>query len=289
MADRKTIRPVTLRRVVEVCSLASQSKFLNIKNVSKKLNTTPSRAKEVLLEVERMDLLSHVGDFWIANSRTSEFLRYFESKDWEKIHKYFLKHYNFYSEFIRILQDYSEKEEGLSVNEIIEEAVRRKTHLNRTAAEVLSDWCERLGIVQRNLYTAKIYFLRDEKPSLDDFFSILLKIYRKLSISSWRREVFVEIPLIREHMCEQLKISRKTFDKTLKQVYLNNIGKIELSGAPITTLAKKSPLSEKRIKLVGKKAIMSTQSRLQREREGITINKKTYYYLAMHKRKSTPR
>ena len=280
MIKRKTMRPVTLRRVIEVCSLALKGRRLDVKMVSEKLNTSRLRAKEILLEVERMGLLDNSKGFWTFNDRTVKFLEYFEKEDWKGIHRYFLNHYHFYRAFIQILQDHIDKEEGLSLNEIKNE---RKANLNRTAIEVLSDWCERLGVIQRNLYTGKIYLIKEnEIPSLKEFLIHLTKAYVKLSVSQWRREIFVKIPLIREHLCENLKISRATFNKLLKKAYLDNIGKIEFSGAPITTLAKKSPLREKRIKPHGKEMIMSTQLNSQRKREGITVNKKTYYYLAIH-------
>ena len=283
MIKRKTMRPVTLRRVIEICSLALKNRHLDVKIVSEKLNTSRLRAKEILLEVERMGLLVSSRDFWIPNDRTNELIEYFEKENWREIHRYFLNHYHFYREFIRILQDCVTSEKGLSLDEIKREGEKRKINLNRTAVEVLSDWCERLGIIQRNLYTGKIYLVRnDESLSLEDFLKDLTDIYRRLSLSRWQKEIFVEIPLIREHLCERLKISRTTFNKILKRVYLNNIGRIELSGAPITTLAKKSPLREKRIKLLRREIIMSTQLSSQKEREGITVNKKTYYYLAIH-------
>ena len=92
----------------------------------------------------------------------------------------------------------------------------------------------------------------------------------------------MKIPKIREDTCEQLKIARKVFDELLRQTYLENIGKIELSGAPIITLAKKSPLSEKKIKLEGNQAILSPKFELTRERKGLLVGHKAYYYVAIH-------
>jgi hypothetical protein len=282
MVERKTIRPVTLRRVVEICSLASQSKSLNCEVVSQKLRVSLSRAKEILLEVTRMGLLSTLKDLWTANDRTNQFLEYFENEEWNNIHQYFLDNYQFYEEFLQVLQDHIADEHGLDIDAIIEDSIKLGLHLNKTAVEVLADWCERLGVIQRNLYTGRLYLVKDELNNKNEFLMILVKIYRKLSSSSWRKEVFVEIPLIREEMCERLKIARKIFDVMLKEIYLQNVGKIEFSSAPITTLAKKSPLGEKKMKSIGKDAIMSAKSTLQREREGLTINKKSYYYLAIH-------
>jgi len=74
----------------------------------------------------------------------------------------------------------------------------------------------------------------------------------------------------------------KGFDNMLRQTYLENIGKVELSGAPIITLAKKSPLSEKKIKFQGKQNILSPKFELTRKREGLLVGPKAYFYLAIH-------
>ena len=283
MVERKTMRPVTLRRVIEICSLALQDKGLTVETVSKRLNSSLTRAKEILLETEKMGLLIHSKDIWKATEKTAEFLGYFEKEEWTKIHQYFLENYQFYKEFIQVLKNHIVDPQGLRAYEIVKESAEHDLHLNKTAVEVLSDWCERLGVIQRNLYTAKIYIIKEEKEDLKNFLRTLVKIYRKLAFSQWRKEVYVEIPLIRENVCEELKISRKIFDELLKEAYPKNVGRIEFSGAPITTFAKKSPLSEKKMTPVGKEAIMSARSTLKREREGLTINKKSYYYLAIHK------
>ena len=110
----------------------------------------------------------------------------------------------------------------------------------------------------------------------------LVKCYRELSVSKRRRGIFVEIPTLRENLCEELKVSRRVFDEMLRATYLENVGKIELSGAPITTLAKKSPLSEKKMKLEGKDAILSPKFEVAKEREGLSVGQKVYYYLAIH-------
>ncbi|MEM2506498.1 MAG: hypothetical protein QXF61_05590 [Nitrososphaeria archaeon] len=283
MIERKTMRPITLRRVIEICSLATKDKGLTVETVSKRLNSSTSRAKEMLLEVEKMGLLNHSENYWTASERTSKFIEYFEKEEWNKIHQYFLENYKFYKEFIQILQGHINDPQGLSLDDIVKESADRGLHLNKTTVEVLVDWCDRLGVIQRNLYTAKVYLLRDKIENFECFLKILVKVYRKLTFPPWRKEVYVEIPLIRENVCEELKICRKTFDDLLKEAYLKNVGRIEFSGAPITTLAKKSPLSEKKITFnMGKEAIMAASSILKREREGITLNKRSYYYLAIN-------
>ncbi len=280
--ERKTMRPVTLRRVIEICSLATKTKKVGVAIISERLVVGPSRAKEIILEVIRMALLESHDDAYTANANTIKFLEYFENEQWDKIHEYFLANYQFYQNFIRILEDHINNDKGLSLNEIKEESTKHKLNLNQTAVEVLSDWCDRLGVVQRHLYTRRLYLIRYEETNFERFKNALKKCYRELSFSHGRKGVFVEIPKIREDTCEQLKITRKGFDEILRQTYLQNIGRIELSGAPIITLAKKSPLSEKKIKFQGRQTMLSPKFELTRKREGLLVGQKAYYYLAMH-------
>jgi predicted transcriptional regulator len=185
MVERKTIRPITLRRIIEICSLAVQSKGLTVEIVSDKLNSTKSRSKEILLEVEKMGLLNRSGELWIANDYTTYFIKSFEKEEWNKIHQYFLENYQFYKEFIQILKNHINDLNGISIEDIVKESTDSNLHLNKTAVEVLTDWCERLGIIQRNLYTAKIYLIKEGSESLDKFVNTLLKCYRKITLSKW--------------------------------------------------------------------------------------------------------
>jgi len=280
--ERKTMRPVTLRRVIEICSLATKTKKVDIAIVSQRLAVGPSRAKEIILEVTRMALLESHDDVYTANANTIKFLEYFENEYWDKVHEHFLTNYQFYRNFIRILESHVKNDKGLSMNEIEEDSTRHGLNLNRTAVEVLASWCERLSVIQRHLYTKRFYLIGNEMVNSKTFRTALVRCYREISVSRWQKRIFVEIPVIRENLCEQMKIPRDVFNEMLQAVYLNNVGKIELSGAPITTLAKKSPLSEKKMKSDGKEAILSPRFEVKRVREGLTVGRKSYYYIAIH-------
>lgn len=282
MPERKTLRPVTLRRVVEICSLAVDLKQIDIPTVSQHLKVSLSRASEMILEMEKMGLLIQHGRNFEPNHNTTEFLEFFSQNMWEKVHEYFMRNYKFYQDFINLLEAHTNLERGISMEELKDGAIAYKTCLNQTAIEVLTDWCDRLSVIQRHLYTRNIYFIKKEQISTTKFKKALAECYRELTTGQGRKGVFAEIPIIRENLCERLKISRKAFDKTLRSLYWENIGKIELSGAPITTLAKKSPLSEKKMKVEGKNAILSPKFEVKKLREGLLVGQKTYYYIAIH-------
>jgi len=229
-----------------------------------------------------MGLLTHSNEAYVPSSKTTDFLNFFENEQWDRIHEYFLGNYRFYQDFICLLANHNDDSKGLLMDEIEEESKNRKLSLNQTAIEVLSNWCDRLGVIQRHLYAKRFYLIKSEETDHAIFKEVLLKCYRELSLAYGRKAVFIEIPNIREDLCEQLKVTRKVFDEMLRLTYLNNIGKIELSGAPITTLAKKSPLSERKMTLEGKQNILSPKFEVGRERAGLLVGRKVYYYLAIH-------
>jgi hypothetical protein len=283
MTPRNTIRPVTLKRVIETSSIATKTKNINTTTISKELSVSSERAKEIILELELMGLLTNKERNYLPNNNTEKFLEYFENEHWNKIHEYFDSNYRFYHDYIKILQS-NISGKGLTLIEIKDNSIKEKLSLNQTAVEVLSDWCERLGIIQRHLFTRRIYLSKSCATNENSkiFKEVLLKYYREFSISNQRRGIFMEIPTLREDICEKLNISRKSFDEMLRNLFFENIGKIELSGAPITTLAKKSPLSEKKMVIQGKDAILSPKFEAAKEREGLIVSQKAYYYMAIH-------
>ena len=283
MTKRNTIRPVTLKRVIETCSIATKTGLLDTTIISRELSVSSDRAKEIILELELMGLLTNREKEYFPNNNTNEFLEYFENEHWNKIHEYFNTNYRFYHDYIKILQS-SISDKGLTLIEIKDASIEEKLSLNQTAVEVLSDWCERLGVTQRHLFTRRIYLSKNCSLTENSkiFKEILLEYYREFSNSNHRRGIFMEIPTLREDICEKLSISRKSFDEMLRNLFLENIGKIELSGAPITTLAKKSPLSEKKMVIQGKDAILSPKFEAAKEREGLIVGQKAYYYMAIH-------
>jgi len=108
--------------------------------------------------------------------------------------------------------------------------------------------------------------------------------YRTLNIARGLglKLTYVEIPRLREEVCEKLKTTRETFDALFKKLYYESIGRMELSGAPTITVAKKSPLSIRIIKASKKEDILAPYLDLAKERKGIEIGGKSYYYVAIH-------
>jgi len=257
--------------VYEVCALALKKGWLTDGDLSRIMNIKVRRAREILLELVRMNLLSTQDGKFHVNENTKKIVCLFNQDDREGIHSYLLDHYSFYRDLIYVLEQHIDDERGLSIHEILTEGRNLGLNLNRTAVEVLVDWCERLGIVQRHLYSGRIYIVRKGKPSSEVFRDCLLASYDKFV----QKEdiVYVAIPKLREDVCERLKISREVFDELLKELYLKNVGKIELCGAPIVTSAKEIPFKMK--------ILSSVQVDKTVASPGLKIADRIYYYLAI--------
>jgi len=283
---RITMRPITLRRIIELCNLALEHNVLNENLIMKELQVSPNRSKELLFEISRMKLLNKEPEGYVANDSTKFIIDAFEKEEWHLFHQFFLKHHPFYRHFIEVLKSHLEDEKGITIDELVNEAKEKRLPLNRTTIEVLQNWCERLVILQRHLYFKRFYVVKHKKPKLDIFKATVQKAYHSLNKSPrpGLYLTYVEVPKLREEVCEQLKISRNTFDRLFKEICCEAVGKIELSGAPTITSAKRSPLGIRTMKAIKKKDVVSPKIDLDKERRGIFVGGKAYYYVAIHEK-----
>ena len=277
-----SIRPVTLRRVVEILALSVKEGHVDPYAFSEKLQTTRRRMQEILLEIERMKFLVTKDNNLTLNKIAYDFLVAFNDERLEKMHDILLSNYCFYGTFIDAIQR-NISNSGFTKSDLLRILKNSPTlNFNITAIEVLCDWAERLGVVQRNLFTNR-YYLTKNSATLAEFILFLQTSYEELNIKPrpGLRQEYVEIVRLREDVCEKLKIKRETFDLLLTSVFKKAYGKIELCGAPITTIAKKSPTSLRKVKKSLKDSMLSSQFVCLKESRGIEINGKEYYYIAI--------
>jgi len=277
---RKSIRPINLRRIIELASIAIDEGKITENLVSKKLNTSQKQARELLRELSRMNLLKVELEYFIPTEKSREILYYYERENWEGIHNFLFMNYDFYNIFITKLSKGPPRLKDELLNELshIEDIV-----YNNTAIDILCDWAERLGQVQRNLYNNKYYLLRKEEITHQHFLKVIEECYSNLNVKTRPgiKIIYVEIARLRELVCEYLKIKRDIFDKFLEHLFLKNIGRMELSGAPLTTSAKKSPTSLKFLERGEKENILSPQYKTIREGRGLEVNGKLYHYIGI--------
>ena len=277
---RKSIRPITLRRIIETLSIALEDEYVSESSLSERLNISDRRARSILRELTRMNLLEVEGEYFRPTENGRYTLESYEREDWKKIHDILFENYDFYNVFInelsggpaRIMEDLLQKLSG-----------RRDLAFNKTALDVLCDWAERLGQVQRNLYNNQFYLLQESKVSCNTFVEAIEQCYHTLNLQDRPgiKLVYIEIARLRETVCEKLQVRREFFDTALEWLFLNNIGKMELSGAPLTTSAKESPTSLKMLEKGGKEAILSPKYKTIKEGKGLELGGKLYHYIAI--------
>jgi hypothetical protein len=279
---RISIRPVTLRRIVEAVDLSIKRGGMDSRTLSTLLKTTERRGQEILSELKRMKLVDASESGFAPNNNAIDFLNAFQQENWEGIHLVLFNNYPFYRVFISTIRE-KLPQTSFSKDDLMKALICDSAlNFNRTAIDVLCDWSERLGIVQRNLYTGQ-YYLASENPNADDFTASLQTVYEELNIKPrpGMKQEYVEVARMREFLCEKLKTKREIFDLLFGQVFKRSCGKIELSGAPITSMAKSSPTTLKKMKRGMKDSILSPQFICLSEARGIEINGKEYQYIAI--------
>jgi hypothetical protein len=212
------------------------------------------------------------------------FHRGFQDENWAELHQILLensKHYRTLFEFLEMEQ----KKTGFSRDQLSEflSGEHDDIRLNKTGIEVLTDWGERLGGLQRNVFTDRYYQVCEESRD-KSFLETLEESYQQLEQTGGvsMRQRYVSIPRLRESVCERLRTSRDTFDKRLKRVAQNQIGRMELSGAPLDSSAKEANRGIKKIVRCSEEGNTTTRMESDRAMQGVELaNNKVYYYLAI--------
>lgn len=283
---RHSMRPITLSRIIDLCLLGTSSDYITLEDVAKKLGTSNNRAKEITSELRKMNLLEERDEKLFATRNTRSFLDSFRSEDWDGFSRYFYRYHAVYRMFIDIMNDFISLDEGLAIDQILEHSKKKNLNLNRASIEVLANWSERIGVVQKNVFTGRFYLLDRKVPSYSVFRNTLKRCYDMLNSRQGfgLSQVYVEMPRLRECVCEILHFSRDEFDQMILRLYMNNISNMELAGAPMTTATKKSRYSIRKMMLPTdrKYDILSPKVDLERLRKGIEIHGKMYFYLAIH-------
>jgi hypothetical protein len=273
---RNTMRPVTLSRIVETASFGINNSRFSVHQLTHYLKTSMERAHEVTEEMVRMDFLKKEDDLYSLTERGILLIGCIKTSNWNGIHSLFMK-YSFYCTFFDAVQSF----EPATPPEILQELKSAGLPFNETSRHVLCDWCERIGSLQRNVFTNQYYSIRETDK---EFPGTFLEIYHSLNTKTGLnlRLRYIEIPKIREYVCQSLNMRRESFDVTFIALYKKNIGRLELAGAPVTTRAKNSIRKVKNVSLfqVPDRITMILSS--DQYLSGLTVGNKSYYYVAYH-------
>jgi hypothetical protein len=293
MTERPTVRPVTLARLIEVtdsCEGTSRSTA----EIETALEVSHRRARETILEALRIGLLNEHdpdGDedpWYMATQVGLKFVGAVRAEDWGRVSDILETRSPHYNALLRVLTDVGPATLDTVLGELkaVEEHTGRS--YNQTSVEVLGDWGERLGRIQRNAFTGSYYVVgRDDVPV--NFTALLLKAFDEMEETAGvaLRQRYLSIPKLRERFCEEVGCPRDPFDKALVTLAEQNIGRVELSGAPVDTAAKDAKLGIKSMSLSDSGGLVSTDQSTDQVMRGVEQFGKRYYYLAVHDRNLT--
>lgn len=285
MSERATIRPVTLGRLVELIHLCA-GHSTETADVETQLGVSHRRARETALEAARIGLVTIEDGENTSVYRTSEdgetLLEHVRNERWARASSFLRDgspHYRLFLETVETLEP--------TAPEAVLERLERHDgphEFNETSLDVLGDWSERLGAVQRNAFTGTYY--RVESDGTDDasFPETLQTVFDELEETTGVNlsQRYLSVPRLREFTCERLRWPRARFDETLLELSRQNVGRLELSGAPVDTGAKDATLGIKTIELADNDGLVSTTQSTDRVMAGVEQHGKQYYYLAIH-------
>lgn len=289
-SERPTIRPVTLGRLVEVTYLCDDG-GRETDGIEESLDITHRRARETLLEAVRIGLLGESGEESPEYTTTSvgeQFLNAVREEHWETASSILATHSPHYRAFLDAVDEIGPAPMDELLDSLEADSEHTPYSYNQTGVEVVGSWGERLGRVNRNAFTGHVYLV-DQDAVPPNFPSILLDTYDELEERAGvnLRQRYLSIPRLREELCERLQCPRAVFDDALLEVCSQNVGKLELSGAPMDTEAKESVLGIKRIDRADSDGLVSTSQSSRQVMAGVEQYGKEYYYLAVHDRDIT--
>ena len=280
---RATIRPVSINRIAEVVEICTQAPASE-KDLQDRLDASENRVREITAEMTRLSLV-YESDKFDATPEGEQLHSAFINGDWGDVHQLLYEsspHYMAFSDLLR-----SRKcEEGLYQEEITEKLNQASDDLkfNKTGVSLLSDWGERLGVIQRNVFNNRYYWAADSLDENQNFRKRLEEEYEDLEVERGvnLKQRYISIPRLRESLCESLGLRRSTFDQLLADLYLANIGNMEMSGAPLNTQAKDVKSGIKTISVGESGGLQTTEVSSESVLRGITLSDgKMYYYLTI--------
>ena len=292
-SERPTVRPVTLGRLTELTHLCETS-GKTTSEVEDALDVTNRRAREAILEAARIGLLEEdeiEGDEEAIYRTTpvgERFLNAIRNEDWSKADGILAVRSPHYGAFAETLSEIEPVGPDELLEHLEDEHEFSPYSFNQTGIEVIGSWGERLGGIQRNAFSGD-YYVVDRASVPANFQYVLLEIYDELEETAGvdLRQRYLSIPRLRELTCERLGCTREAFDHGLSKLCRENVGKLELSGAPLDTAAKDSALGIKEIELSDGESLVTTSQSTRQVMTGLEQFDKRYYYLAVHDRDIT--
>jgi len=286
--ERPTVRPVTLARLVEVAHLCGSGEK-STEDIEERLDVSHRRARSAILEAARIALIEASNDDRYESTAVGDsFVEEVQAENWTRVSSILETRSPHYGAFIDVVRAEGPITLEDALGSLEDEAEFTPYTYNQASVEVLGDWAGRLGVVQRNAFTGE-YYVTNSDNIPDNFEYALLQVYDDLEETAGvgMRQRYLSIPEVREELCGRLGATRDAFDTALDALAQQNVGKLELSGAPVDTGAKEASYGIKSMSLSGDDGLVSTSQSTERVMAGIEQFGKQYYYLTVHDRNLT--
>lgn len=286
--ERPTVRPVTLARLVETAHLCGQASR-STEDIEQELGVSHRRARETILETLRIGLIdSRQEEIYAATEDGDDFVVAVENERWMDVSECLSRLSPHYRLFLDVVSEFGPAQLDVLLERLEERGADTPYNFNQTGIEVVGDWGERLKRVQRNAFTGE-YYEPSESIVDGDFAQQVLSIYDDLEETTGvnLRQRYLSIPEIRETVCSRYGYSRSAFDEALAELATQNVGRLELSGAPVDTGAKEARYGIKDIALSDDQGLVTTSQSTEKVMQGIEQYGKRYYYLTVHDRDLT--
>ncbi|MBV0924754.1 hypothetical protein KTS45_11140 [Halomicroarcula limicola] len=289
MSERPTVRPVTLARLIEVTH-ACKGESQTTAEIEAALNVSHRRARETILEALRVGLIDEHNPedsetWFLATQIGVDLVKAVRDENWDRVNNILEAQSPHYRALLQSLKETAPTDLETILRDLQTREQSTGRTYNQTSVEVLGDWGERLGRIQRNAFTGTYYPVeRDSVTS--SFTDHLLSVFDDLEETGGvsLRQRYLSIPKLREHYCEQFTCPRDPFDKALVRLAEQNVGRVELSGAPVDTVAKDAKLGIKSMTIADSGSLVSTNQSTDKVMRGVEQFGKRYYYLAVHDR-----
>jgi len=284
--QRSSLRPVTLPRLFEVVDTAVKSSTPS--DIVSRLDVSKRRANEVVEAATRIGLLteqdcSHLDEYKYCTTTDGQgLLRAIRREDWKEVSRILREGSPHYHRFLSVVHDVGPASRETLLTALQARSEENWLTFNETGLDVLCDWGERLGSVQRNSYSGDYYPVSDSVQSSRIVVAVE-EVYDELNetvgVAMSRRSI--PIPEFREQLCEKLRCSRVEAEEILVELNRAN-ATVELQGAPMDTVAKEAPYGTKSIELDERDGLITANQTTEHILTGLRLAGREYYYIAIH-------
>ena len=202
------MRPFTLGRLVDVVRLVRAFRGVSVEDVEEAMMINKDRATELLKQAEEMKLIKRDGELYYSTGLGNAFFEAYNRGDRAKLDEVL----NEYPPYFAVKSIISQK--SVSIEEL-----RSLTNLTEVAVEMilrlLQYTCDNLCFMGE-----KVFLSVKDLPKLNEFYSVLKKVYFELSRSSqWGcSNSFIRVDKVAVLVCQELRLTMDDFSTMLDKL-----------------------------------------------------------------------